>query len=68
MEDFPEELGETIKMFHASLAELSNGFDPLLATPRSDLYERLEPLERLEALFQKKTKIKSNILKVVLFR
>jgi hypothetical protein len=45
-EDFPEELAETIKMFHASLTELSGGFEPLLSSPRSDLYERLDPLER----------------------
>ena len=49
-EDFPEELAETIKMFHASLAELSTGFEPLLSNPRSDLFERLDPLERYRYL------------------
>ena len=45
-EDFPEELADTIKSFHASLADLGSGFEPLLAATRTDLYERMDPLER----------------------
>jgi hypothetical protein len=45
-EDFPEELADTIKSFHASLADLEAGFEPLLSKPRTDLFESLAPLER----------------------
>jgi hypothetical protein len=45
-EDFPEELTDTIKSFHASLADLEAGFEPLLSKTRTDLFESLPPLER----------------------
>ena len=44
--DFPEELTEVVKNFHVSLTEVKAQVDLLTSVPRSDLHEKLDPMDR----------------------
>jgi len=43
-EDFPEELSETVKNFHGSLGDLKTKLDLMLSQPRTELYDKLDPM------------------------
>jgi len=43
-EDFPEELTETVKNFHGSVGDLKTKLDLMLSQPRSELYDKLDPM------------------------
>jgi len=44
LEDFPEELTDTVKNFHGSLGDLKAKLDLMLSQPRTELYEKLDPM------------------------
>ena len=44
--DFPEELIDTVKNFHGSVSDLKTQLQLLTSQPRSDLYEKLDPMGR----------------------
>eukprot|EP00092_Neocalanus_flemingeri_P003354 GFUD01003592.1.p1 GENE.GFUD01003592.1~~GFUD01003592.1.p1 ORF type:complete len:156 (+),score=66.06 GFUD01003592.1:457-924(+) len=43
-EEFPEELSDTVKNFHGSLGDLKTKLDLMLSQPRTDLYDKLDPM------------------------
>lgn len=45
-EDFPEELSDIVKNFHGSLGDLKTKLDLMLSQPRSELYDKLDPMGR----------------------
>lgn len=45
-EDFPEELSDIVKNFHGSLGDLKTKLDLMLAQPRTELYDKLDPMGR----------------------
>ena len=44
--DFPEELTDVVKNFHVSLNDMKTQLDLLTSVPRSDLYDKLDPMGR----------------------
>ena len=44
LEDFPEELTDTVKNFHGSLGDLKGKLDLMLSQPRTELYDKLDPM------------------------
>ena len=44
--DFPEELTEVVKSFHDSLTQVKTQLDLLQTVPRTELYEKLDPMGR----------------------
>lgn len=45
-EDFPEELSDIVKNFHGSLGDLKTKLDLMLSEPRTELYDKLDPMGR----------------------
>ena len=44
--DFPEELTDVVKSFHDSLTTVKTQLDLLQTVPRTELYEKLDPMGR----------------------
>ena len=44
--DFPEELLDVVKNFHGSITDLKSQLELMTSQPRTDLYEKLDPMGR----------------------